>query len=147
MTLEQFRSSKVIIPWLTHCAIWGIDSEHEDANARVVSYWNGYHIFQRIFKDGTLHYDVIFCNVDETFDNLESAEQFLWDEFAVYEEGEISYNNVKNRLAGLIDEHFKLVLEDAKCSGDIDPMEKVALDTSIESIATILTNMLKRNKI
>ena len=55
--------------------------------------------------------------------------------------------HIQNKLEDAIGPVFQQVLDEHKCSGDITPEQKQYLDASTNSIATIIRDMVKTNKL
>jgi len=142
VTFKEFQRSKVLLPWFVHCQLWGINTEHEDINRRVYSYVNGLYI--DVCNDGT--YYVQYGNTDESNESLEVIERIFWDD---YVKDELRYlglsEKVNHRTKIVVEGLFKEFLTIYECSGDISPEQQNILDNTLNSISTILIELIKQN--
>ncbi len=146
VTFKQFQQSRVFLPWIIHCQLWGMDTEHEDANKRVYSYMNGLYIDVNI--DGNYYVEFDRTEIDNT--DLATLECLFWDQFANPNINNDVVDGAQDTLMVIIEDHFGKIFEEAHITvrtkgGDISPDEKEDLDDIAKSFLTLLSTVLKNN--
>ena len=150
ITFEQWRSTKVLLPYFLHCQLWGIDTEHEDINRRVLSYSNGF--FIDVNNDWPFtKYQVEYGHC-QTFESglLDTVEEHFWSECV---NGELNPLNaeeyreaLEERVAENFDELFNHAVQLSGIKhGDISPCDDVVVKAQQKAVVNSLVKFIKEN--
>lgn len=151
MTFKTWQATKVLLPWLLHCQLWGIDTEHEDANKRVYSYAHGYYI-DIDYRTPAPIYSVEYGH-GQTFSSgdLETVERYFWDDCACIGINPPTVERYRSAVRKIvIDGIDKMFIKAVKISdtltGDISPEENSEIEAIKGHLQDIIMNHLKVNE-